>query len=89
MVKLPVMTYLCIAALCVFNNVLLKTRLGQNMRTVGQSRAVANASGINVDRTRIIAMIFSTVLASWGQDVYKRQDEYPVWYACDSQYGRI
>lgn len=69
-VKLPVMTYLCIGALCGFNTVLMKTRLGQNMRTVGQSRTVANAAGINVDKTRIIAMIFSTVLASWGQLIF-------------------
>lgn len=69
-VHLPVMTYLCIAALCMFNTLLMKTRLGQNMRTVGQSRAVANAAGINVNRTRIIAMIFSTVLASWGQLIF-------------------
>ncbi len=66
-VKLPVMTYVCIAGLCGFNNILLKTRLGQNMRTVGQDRVVANSSGINVNKTRIIAMIFSTVLAGWGQ----------------------
>lgn len=69
-VQLPVMTYLCIGALCGFNNLLMKTRLGQNMRTVGQNRVVANAAGINVDRTRILAMIFSTVLASWGQLIF-------------------
>lgn len=69
-VQLPIMTYLCIAGLCLVNMALMKTRLGQNMRTVGQSRVVANAAGINVDRTRIIAMIFSTVLASWGQLVF-------------------
>ncbi|WP_426349262.1 ABC transporter permease subunit [Alloiococcus sp. CFN-8] len=66
-VKIPVMTYLCILLLCFFNSWLISTRLGQNMRTVGQSRTVANAAGINVDRTRIIAMILSTVLACWGQ----------------------
>ena len=69
-VNIPVTTYLCIVILCVFNNMLLRTRLGQNMRTVGQSRTVANAAGINVDRTRIIAMILSTVLACWGQLIY-------------------
>ena len=69
-VNIPVTTYLCIVALCMFNNMLLRTRLGQNMRTVGQSRTVANAAGINVDRTRIIAMIISTVLACWGQLIY-------------------
>jgi len=69
-VNIPVTTYLCIVALCMFNNILLRTRLGQNMRTVGQSRTVANAAGINVDRTRIMAMIISTVLACWGQLIY-------------------
>lgn len=66
-VTLPAMTYLCIIGLCIFNSVLMKTRLGQNMRTVGQNRTVANSAGINVNRTRIIAMVLSTVLASWGQ----------------------
>lgn len=69
-VKIPVTTYVCILGLCVFNNMLLRSRLGQNMRTVGQSGTVANAAGINVDRTRIIAMILSTILACWGQLIY-------------------
>lgn len=69
-VSIPVATYLAIAGLCFFNNWLLRTRLGQDMRTVGQSRTVANAAGINVDRTRIIAMMLSTVLACWGQLIY-------------------
>lgn len=89
MVKLPVMTYLCIAALCCFNNILLKTRLGQNMRTVGQSRAVANASGINVDRTRIIAMIFSTVLASWGQLIFLQNVGTLSTYGAHTQVGQF
>ncbi len=42
-VQLPVMTYICIGTLCVFNNLLMRTRLGQNMRAVGQNRAVANS----------------------------------------------
>lgn len=69
-VHLPVMTYVLIGLLCVFNNWLLSTKLGQDMRTVGQSRTVANAAGINVNRTRIIAMSMSTVLAAWGQIIY-------------------
>lgn len=88
-VKLPVMTYLCIAALCGFNNILLKTRLGQNMRTVGQSRTVANAAGINVDRTRIIAMIFSTVLASWGQLIFLQNVGTLSTYGAHTQVGQF
>ncbi|MBS7402530.1 MAG: ABC transporter permease [Oscillospiraceae bacterium] len=69
-VNIPVMTYVLIALLCVFNTTLLNTKLGQNMRTVGQSRTVANAAGINVNKTRIIAMMLSTMLAAWGQIIY-------------------
>ena len=69
-VKLPVLPFLLIAGLCLFNREILETRLGQNMRTVGQSQSVAMASGINVDNIRVIAMIISTVLASWGQLIY-------------------
>ena len=33
-------------------------------------QTVAAASGIDVDRTRVIAMVLSTVLACWGQLIY-------------------
>lgn len=69
-VNLPVATYACILLLCGFNRWIISTRLGQNMRTVGQSRTVANSAGINVNKTRIIAMCISTVLAAWGQIIY-------------------
>lgn len=86
-VQLPVLTYLCIAGLCVFNNILMKTRLGQNMRTVGNNRAVATAAGINVDKTRIIAMIFSTVLASWGQLIFLQNIGTFATYGAHTQVG--
>ena len=88
-VRLPVMTYLCIAGLCLFNTVLMRTRLGQNMRTVGQSRVVANAAGINVDRTRITAMIFSTVLASWGQLIFLQNVGTFSTYGAHTQVGQF
>lgn len=40
------------------------------MRAVGQDMHIASISGINVDRTRIISIIISTVLAAWGQILY-------------------
>ena len=67
MVNIPVITYLLIALLCLFNSAIMKTRLGQQFRAVGQNRTVANASGINVNRTRVIAIMISTVLAGGGQ----------------------
>ena len=69
-VKLPVLPFLLIAGLCWFNQKILSTRLGQNMRTVGQSLSVASASGIDADKTRVLAMVISTVLACWGQLIF-------------------
>lgn len=88
-VQLPVMTYICIGALCVFNNLLMRIRLGQNMRAVGQNRAVANSAGIDVDKARIIAMLFSTVLASWGQLIYLQNIGTMSTYGAHTQVGQF
>ena len=69
-VRITACTYGIIVFFCMFNNWLTNTRLGQNMRTVGQNRAVATSAGINVDKTRIIATCISTVLAAWGQLIF-------------------
>ncbi len=68
--KISVLPYIMIFGLCVFNTKFQLTRLGHNMRTVGQSQVVANASGIDVDKTRVIAMMMSTVFAGWGQLIF-------------------
>ncbi len=68
--KTPVITGLFIVGLCVFTELIMKTKLGQDFKSVGQSQHIAEISGINVDRTRIIATIMSTVLASWGQIIF-------------------
>lgn len=70
MVKVPMITFGVVALLCLFNVAIMKTRLGQQFRAVGQNRVVANASGINVDRVRLIAIVISTVLAGWGQLIF-------------------
>lgn len=70
MVNIPMITFGCVAVLCLFNVAIMRTKLGQQFRAVGQSGAVANASGINVNQVRIIAIIFSTVLAGWGQLIF-------------------
>ena len=70
MVQIPMVTFLLVGLLCLFNNALMKTRLGQQFRAVGQNRVVANVSGINVDKVRVIAIVISTVLAGWGQLIF-------------------
>ena len=72
--RLPLVTWLLILSLCLFNATIMRTRLGQKFRAVGQSQTVANASGIDVDRTRVIAIMISTVLAGWGQIVFMQSD---------------
>ncbi len=74
MITVPGVTWILIALLCVFNVMIMKTRLGQKFRAVGQSQTVANASGINVDKVRLIAIVISTVLAGWGQLLFIQSD---------------
>lgn len=69
-VKVPMISIFILVILWAFNVFIFKTKLGQDFRTVGQSAVVANASGINVNKTRIKAIIISTVLAAWGQIIF-------------------
>jgi simple sugar transport system permease protein len=67
---IPVAAFLVIAVLCAFIIWFKKTKMGQDMRAVGHDMAVAEAAGVPVDRTRIIAIIISTVLACYGQIIF-------------------
>lgn len=69
-VKIPVLTLIIIAFLCLFIIWFRKTKLGQDMRAVGQDMDVAGDAGIKVERTRIIAIIMSTVFAGLGMVIY-------------------
>ena len=69
-VKIPVLTLIVIGLLCLFIIWFRKTKLGQDIRTVGMNMQVATAAGINVDKTRIVATVLSTVIASWGQIIF-------------------
>ena len=64
---------LLIFALAGFNTWIMKTKLGHDFKAVGQNRVIAEVAGINVDRTRIIAMVISTVFAAIGQ-IIRLQD---------------
>ena len=69
-VKIPVLTLIIIAVACLFIVWFRKTKLGQDMRAVGQDMEVARDAGINVERTRIISMVISTVFAGFGMIIY-------------------
>lgn len=69
-INFPVLTLTIVAVLCIVIFCLFRTKLGQDFRAVGQDRRIAEVAGIKVDRVRIIAVIFSTVLAAWGQLIF-------------------
>ena len=86
-VKIPVMTFIVIAVLCLFIVWFRRTKLGQDMRAVGQDMEVARDAGINVERTRILSIILSTVLAGFGMIIYLQNMGNIATYSSHSQIG--
>ncbi len=69
-VNIPIGTFLIIGIIVLFTIWFKRTKLGQDMRAVGQDMVVANSAGIDVERVRIQSIIVSTVLAAYGQIIY-------------------
>jgi len=86
-IKIPVLTFIIIGVLCVFIIWFRKTKLGQDMRAVGQDMEVARDAGINVERTRIISIVMSTVLAGIGMIIYLQNMGNIATYSSHSQIG--
>ena len=86
-VKIPVMTFIVIGLLCLFIIWFRKTKLGQDMRAVGQDMEVARDAGINVERTRVISIVISTVLAGFGMVIYLQNMGNIATYSAHSQIG--
>lgn len=68
--QIPVVTILLVALLCVFIVWFRKTKLGHDMKAVGQDQLVAFSAGLDSDRIRVQSIIISTVLACYGQIIY-------------------
>ena len=86
-IKIPVLTFLIIGVLCLVIVWFRRTKLGQDMRAVAQDMEVARNAGINVDRTRIIAIVMSTVLAGFGMIIYLQNlGNFPT-YSAHTQIG--
>ena len=86
-IKIPVMTFIIIGILCLFIIWFRKTKLGQDMRAVGQDMEVARDAGIDVERTRIISIVMSTVLAGIGMIIYLQNMGNIATYSSHSQIG--
>ncbi len=86
-VKIPVLTFIIIALMCLFIIWFRKTKLGQDMRAVGQDMEVARSAGIAVERTRVISIIISTVFAGFGMIIYLQNIGNLSTYSAHSQIG--
>ena len=86
-VKIPVLTFLIIGVLCLVIVWFRRTKLGQDMRAVAQDMEVARNAGIHVDRTRIIAIVMSTVLAGFGMIIYLQNLGNVPTYSAHTQIG--
>ena len=86
-VIIPVLTLLIIALMCLIIVWFRRTKLGQDMRAVGLDMEVARAAGIDVERTRIISIVISTVLAGIGMVIYLQNMGDMATYSSHSQIG--
>ena len=86
-VKIPLLTFAIIGAMCLLIVWFRKTKLGQDMRAVGQDMQVARDAGIDVERTRIISIVISTVLAGFGMVIYLQNMGNISTYSAHSQIG--
>lgn len=86
-VRIPVATLLVIALMCLIIVWFRRTKLGQDMRAVGQDMEVARDAGINVERTRLISIVISTVLAGIGMVIYLQNMGDMATYSSHSQIG--
>lgn len=69
-VQVPLATLALSAILAWLVTGLYRTKLGQDIRAIGQDMKVSQVAGIQVDRTRIVAMMISTVLGAIGQIIF-------------------
>jgi len=68
--SIPLLTIVAVVLFCVFIVWFRKTKLGQDMRAIGQDLEVSKSAGIAADRTRVIAIVISTMLAAIGQIIF-------------------
>lgn len=69
-ISIPVVTLLVVLVFALATKYIVKTKLGQDFRALGQDLHIARVAGINTDKKRITAMIISTVMAAWGQIIF-------------------
>ncbi len=67
---IPLFMIMLVISFCLVVTYIMNTRMGQKFRAVGEDMEVSSSIGIDVDKTRIQAMIISTIIACFGQLIY-------------------
>jgi ABC-type uncharacterized transport system permease subunit len=81
-----VLTYGALLAVLVYYLIVFKTPLGLRIRAVGQNPHAAESVGININRTRLYALLLSGFFGSFG-GLYLSMG-YVSWFARDMAAGR-
>ncbi len=81
-----ILTYCAVLAVILFYIIIYKTPLGLRIRAVGQNPDAAESVGINVNRTRLYALMLSGFFGSLG-GLYLSMG-YVSWFARDMTAGR-
>lgn len=68
--EIPVVTVLIIGLVCVFIHWFVKTKLGHDMKAIGQDQKVAINAGMESDKIRVQSIVISTILACYRQIIY-------------------
>ena len=69
---IPTGMFLFFGVMCYLVWLFMRTKTGTALTAVGSNPEFANASGIDVDRTRIISVVLSTILGAIGILVYQQ-----------------
>ena len=68
----PTGMFLFVGVMCFLVWLFMKTKTGTAMTAVGSNSEFARASGVNVDRMRLVSVVLSTMLGAVGILVYER-----------------
>ena len=86
-INIPIVTLLVVALFAIATKYIVRTKLGQDFRALGQDLHIAKVAGIHTDKKRIIAMIISIVMAAWGQIIFLQNIGTLNTYASHEQVG--
>ncbi|GHV35650.1 ABC transporter [Synergistales bacterium] len=70
--NIPTGMFIFLGVLCLLIWLFMKTKTGTAMTAVGSNPVFAAASGVNVDRMRIVSVVLSTALGAIGILVYEQ-----------------